>query len=125
MGEFLKTLFKGIGTTVKFLTISTGIIIVTIGGICYMMKPENKTFRPYLKNFIGEIAGFDNDSNFFERGIKNIFTSGAERAYNTDIKDYLILKIADVHAPAGEHIYFIGAFQNWCPVNKLVYYFKN
>jgi hypothetical protein len=118
MSGILKTIFTMIGSTIKFTAISAGVIIVTVSGICYYIKPDDKTFKKYFNNFISKQSGLGSNRNacLFERVMKNIISSGLQKTCEIEIKDYLVIKVADVHVPDGDHIYFVGAAHNWFPM---------
>jgi len=90
-------------------TISSFIVITVfvVAGILYLTKPNDRSFKKDLKH--SSINSKSIMKNFTNKMAINVLL----KASNTNIKDYILFKHAELKLPNNEKLHFIGILQNW------------
>lgn len=107
MSNIIVSLLSGIGSLAKysFWTTVTGISL--IGGYAHLTQPTDTSFDPYFSSLISNNSGW----------ITQLLAGITSSALTTKtFKNFLFFKIATVQTPNTSPLYFIGAFQNWYPI---------
>ncbi|AYV85389.1 MAG: putative ORFan [Satyrvirus sp.] len=94
-----------VGTVIKTSVITTGIVAASAGGFAYLTKPDDKSLEKEIQKNIASKVNVPVVGNVVSR----IGTASS----NTDIKDYVLFKTAEVTYVDGSKEAYVGAFQNW------------
>ena len=105
-------IFNLIGTLVETTAITAGVILATVAGIAYVTKPDDKMLKKDIETQI-----ISESSNPVEHLTNKIISKVATGTSTTNVKDFIVLKTADVTFADGTKQNYIGAFQHWLPVN--------
>ena len=107
----MSALLNFVGTIIKTTVITVGIALATAGGVAYATKPENNTLKTDIERQITPSSS---------SGIGSVATRIASKfiskTTDTNVKDYVFAKTAEVTFVDGSKQMFIGAFQNWFPI---------
>lgn len=110
MGAF----FNFLGTVVKTGAVFMGVSVAAIVGFAYTTKPDKNMLKDDIEQSITS-----NSNNIIEHTTSSAAAKIATGTAKINVKDYIVAKTADVTFVDGTQQSYIGAFQNWIPVNKL------
>ncbi len=90
-----------------------GLILLAVGGICCMTKPDEVMFRDWFKNwYAAQILKSKGDSGTMDQIIAGISGSIVKNMGQVNISDFGIAKVAIISF-SKEKIVFIGVFNTW------------
>lgn len=100
-----------VGNVIKTSVVAVGVVIAAVAGFAYVTKPDEKMLK---KDIESEITS--NSSNPMEL-VANLITAKVVTGTSSEnVKDYVVVKTADVTFADGIKQSYIGAFQHWIPV---------
>ena len=107
----MAALFNLVGTVVKTTAIATGITLAVAAAFAYVTKPTEKMLIEEIKSRL------TSDSNgLVETVTIGVVSIAATKTSKISIKDYVVVKLADVTFINGKRRQFVGAFQQWFPI---------
>jgi hypothetical protein len=108
----MTTVLDFMDTMIKTTVITVGITLAAVAGFAVYTKPENKTLNKDIESHM-----MSNSNGPLERAAGKLISKVATKTSTTNIKDYVVVKTADVTFVDGSKQTYIGAFQNWFPIS--------
>ena len=102
------------GIVAKTTAIVAAVTVVAAGTFAAITKPKNATLKEDL-----ETSMTSTSDNILDRAIDLAAAKLTTKTSKTNVKDYVFFKTADVQFADGSKQTFIGAFQNWFPINEI------
>jgi len=109
----MDSFFNLVGTTIKTGATVIGITIISAIGFAYATKPTEQMLK---KNI--ESAMTSNTDNTIEYLAEKVYSKIVASVSITDVKDYVVMKVAEITYSDGHKQRYIGAFQNWFLASK-------
>lgn len=104
--------FDFLGTVIQTTIIATGVTIATAAGFAYATKPDELMLKKDIETSITSNSG-----NALEHLADKLMSKVATGTSSTVVKDYVVVKTADVTFADGTKQTYVGVFQNWYPIN--------
>ncbi|XWV26220.1 putative orfan [Tupanvirus soda lake] len=103
--------FEFLGTIVKTSAVTVGVILASAAGLAYATKPDEKILKKDIESDMTSQSG-----NPLEYVVDKVASKVVTGTSSTNVKDYVLVKTAEVTFADGKKHTFVGAFQNWFPV---------
>ena len=108
----MSAVFNFLGTVFKTTVVATGVVAATVAGFAYVTKPNEKMLEKEIEKEVSENGPSGNHL------VDKIVGKAINKTSTTNIKDYIVLKTADVTTVDGEKRIYLGVFQNWIPITS-------
>lgn len=102
-----------IGGIFKVGFYTTAIVVTGASFFAYSTKPTNESLQKQI-----ESRSYNKSDGMVANGLKKIVTKSVIGTSSIDVKDFVVVKFANVTLINGENFRFIGAFQHWFPLDK-------